>query len=175
MATPSARRRFPFSLRTLLVAIALAGISLALFLETRSLRKDTDERSRALRLDQADMLFNAQLGMAEERLQSRTASPHIDSVLGRTDGDERGGNKLRRVIEWDFMYHAKDDLNMIRREIRSCLDPIEWLGDHHGPSYWNWDVKQEVNFFEERQQGEIIVTAVYRSTEPESAFQPHTE
>jgi hypothetical protein len=164
--TEPRHRWYQYNLRTLLVAIALAAIPLALFLESRSLRKMVDERSGALRLDQADMLFNAQLGMAEERLKSGVVSPHTETVIIRSSRDERRGNEVRRVIEWDFAYHAKDDLDTVRREIRSCLDPIQWLGNYGEPSYWNWEVKQEVNFFEQRQQGEIIVTAVYRSYQP---------
>ena len=148
------------------LTIALAGVALAFLFESRSLHRAADERSSDLRIDQADMLFNVQLGMTEERLQLRKVSAHIDAVLRRTDEDERRGDELRRVIEWDFNYDSKADLKTIRREIRSCLDPIQWLGNCFGPSYWNWEVKQQVNFFEQKQQGEIIVTAVYRSTEP---------
>ena len=122
MSLLSSRRRFQFSLRTLLVAVSFVGVFLGLFFGTRSLNKAIDEHTRVLRLDQADMLFNAQLDMAEERLQTHDFPAPRQRNCRSILKTSAAGNELNRVIAWDFSYHTKDDVATIRGEIRCCLE-----------------------------------------------------
>jgi hypothetical protein len=158
---PNGLRWYQFSLRSVIVVIALFAIVLTLFLKDRSYRKMVDERVLYARLDLAEALFRAQLGMAEERLQQMKESVHIDNILGR-DNEIDGYDGLRILRSWDFAWEGNIDEHVVRRKIRECLEPIVWLGQTGPRSAWEIKQEPEVNFFDDKKQGEIIVRATYR-------------
>ena len=164
--SPNNLHWYQFSLRSFLGAIALIAIALAVFFERRSLQRMVDQRLHSARLDQAAMIFDAQLRMAEERFHSKTVAPNLDVVIAR-DWKRYDTDELRLVKSWDFTAYPPEgaDQGSVRREIRDCLEPVDALREHPGFSHSEWLIKEEVNFVEPAHRGEIITGEIIVTAE----------
>ena len=106
---PNGLRWYQFSLRSIIGVIALFAIVLTLFLKDRSYRKMVERASSLCPpRSRGSTVPDAQLGMAEERLQQMKESVHIDNIL-RRDNEIDGDDGLRILESWDFEWEGNID------------------------------------------------------------------
>jgi hypothetical protein len=156
---PTKLRWHQFSLRSLFEVILIVAVILGLVLEIRSIRRWVDGELLRVSMDQAHVSLAVPLGMADERLASPAYAPALKGVLSRADEGTNGLGRFESVTTWEFRYDTKSSPDSIRRQLRSCIEPVYWLAAQKTTYRWSWTVKHDVELFPERGRGRLSVTA----------------